>query len=80
VYAGYIHDEVDEDSWYLDTGIAVQRFRGSALGERTLRRLTWSKQKYGDGSALGFEDKTIMYATFGSMVLASAIGVFAFLL
>jgi len=51
----------------------------AAVGEKSLRRLLWAKEEYGDGS-FGLSDKALLWATMGSLILGSAIGVFLFFL
>lgn len=79
VYAGYVPAEPNDDAIYINSGIALTRFDSAAFGDKTLKRLTWSKQEHGDGN-FGVDDSTIAWMTFGSMLLASVIGVPVFLL
>jgi len=81
VYGAYVprRSNLDDDNIYLDSHIALGRMTDAAVGEKSLRRLLWAKEEYGDGS-FGLSDKALLWATMGSLILGSAIGVFLFFL
>lgn len=79
-YAGYVPETLSDNSFFLNAGIALNRMANAANGEKSLRRLLESKEKYGDGDTLGVSDKTIAYATFASTIIAGGLGVWVFFL
>lgn len=66
-------------NYYLHSGIALSRFEDSAMGEKSMKRLTQAKEKFGE-DGFGIPDKTILYATIFTMLMGIGLGVFTFIL
>jgi hypothetical protein len=81
LYGAYVPREsrLDDDSLYVRTGIALSRLLGAATGDKTERRLNWSREKYGDGN-WGLSDSTLLWATLGATVIAAGLGTWVFFL
>lgn len=78
-YGAYLPETIDDDSYYLNTGIALNRFSHSAVGEKSLKKLLEAKQEHGQGeNPVG--DKMVMYMTAAAGLLGFIAGVFFFLL
>lgn len=75
---GFVPTDLDADSYYLNSAIAMSRFADSANGEKSLNRLLYSKEKHGEGG--GLSDRTIIYAMAGCGLVSTALGVFVFFL
>lgn len=78
-YGAFLPETLNDDSYYLHSGIALNRFKNSAVGEKALRRLLEAKEKFG-GEASTLDDKTVLYLTAGAGLLGFGAGVFFFLL
>lgn len=78
LYAGYGPKRVDDNTIYLNSGIALSRFEDSAVGHKSYQKLQWAKDEYGESN--GMSDKTVLMAMLGSGVVSMALGVFVFFL
>jgi len=66
-------------NYYLHSGIALSRFEDSAMGEKSLKRLTQAKEKFGE-DGFGLNDKTVLWATLFTMMLGIGLGTWVFIL
>lgn len=78
-YAGYVPNKVDDSKYYLNSGIALSRFTNAALGEKSIQRLFWAKERYGTGW-MAVSDRTIAYLTVGCTLLGFVSGIWLFVL
>lgn len=78
-YGGYVPTRVRDDCYYLRTGIALNRFSNSAVGEKSLRKLLEAKEKYGANND-GIDDSTVFKATLVSGALGAIGGIAIFIL
>jgi len=76
---GYGPKHVDVEHYYLKSDVALSRFEDSAMGMKSLQRLTYAKEKYGE-DGFGINDKTILYATLFMMIIGIALGTWVFIL
>jgi len=65
--------------YYLHSGIAMNRFANTAIGEKALRKLLEAKQEHGEGSN-GLDDGTVFKTTLVSGLLGAIAGIGIFLL
>lgn len=79
IYGGYVPADVDDDTIYLNSGIALNRMADAANGEKSMKRLLQSKEKYGGGT-FGVSDKLLMYSTLAATFGGAILGVFLFFL
>ncbi|MGK7295766.1 MAG: hypothetical protein ACNS61_08070, partial [Candidatus Wenzhouxiangella sp. M2_3B_020] len=75
-YAAFLPKRTKPDAYYLNTGISLARFKDSATGEKSLNRLLWAKQKYGDDSGMGDKTIALLMVVCGVVSLLAGIGVF----
>ncbi|MFT4922848.1 MAG: hypothetical protein ACI8XM_002067, partial [Haloarculaceae archaeon] len=78
-YAAMVPKRVNDAAYYLHSGMASERFKNSANGEKSYNRLMEAKDKFGTGDE-AFSDKTILYATVLMGLIGIGLGVFFFLL
>jgi hypothetical protein len=78
-YAAMVPKRVNDAAYYLHSGMASERFKGSANGEKSYNRLMEAKDKFGTGDE-AFSDKTVLYATVLMGLIGIGLGVFFFLL
>jgi len=76
---GFGPTRLDDDAYYLHTGILLQRFEDTATGGKSMRRLTEAKKKFGEG-AFGVSERGIAYLTVGMGVFGTVVGTLVFLL
>ena len=79
VFGGYVPKRLNQDAFYLHSGIALSRFTDAAMGMKSLKRLLYAKEEYGAGD-FGISDRTLLWATMASVVLAAGLGVLIFFL
>lgn len=79
MFAGFVPKRIKSNRIYVHSGIILSRFADAARGERTLRKLTKAKEKYGGGSS-SIEDATLLKYTVGAGLLAVVLGVVIFFL
>lgn len=79
LYGAFAPKRLKHDCYYLNTGIALGRFTDAAVGEKSLQRLLWAKEKYGE-DAFGVSDKAVLYMTGGAGLIAALLGTVVFLL
>jgi len=65
------------DSVYLHSGIVLERFEDSAMGQKALNRLLWAKENH-DGKVIS--EKALVYMTVGCGVLSFLSGLVVFFL
>lgn len=70
---------VRHGNYYLHSGIALARFEDSARGEKSMKRLTWAKEQYGEDD-FAVSDKAVLYMTGGAMLIGIVLGTLVFLL
>lgn len=78
MFAAMVPTRIKNSCYYLHTGIATGRFADSAVGDKSLSRLLWSKDKYGGEG--GLSDRSIVYAMVGCGLLSFVFGVWVFFL
>jgi hypothetical protein len=76
-YGAYLPKRVRDDSYYIHTGIALERFNNSANGEKSLKKLLEAKEVHGSGSD-GIDDMVVFKATAvsGFIGLLAGVGLF----
>lgn len=74
----FVPTQLRSDRYYISTAIALGRWRDSANGEKTLKRLLQSKEKHGQGSELS--DRTMILAMLAGGTVSTVLGVFVFFL
>lgn len=76
-YGAYLPKRVRDDSYYIHTGIALERFNNSANGEKSLKKLLEAKEIHGSGSD-GIDDTMVFKATLvsGIIGLLAGVGIF----
>lgn len=79
IYGLFVPSRIKDSKLYLRTDIALSRMRNAAIGEKSLRRLLWSKEEFGAGN-FGLSDKQLLLSTVGSMIAGAALGVWLFFL
>lgn len=79
VYGAFGPKRLKDGCYYLNSGIALGRFTDAAVGGKSLQRLLWAKEKYGE-DAFSVSDKAVLYMTGGAGLLAAALGVVVFFL
>lgn len=78
-YGAYLPSRLSRRKYYIDSGIALARFKNSAVGEKSLKRLLEAKEKHGE-SGNGVNDKIVLYMTAGAGLIGLVLGVFFFVL
>jgi hypothetical protein len=78
-YGAYLPKRVRDDKYYLHTGIAMNRFSNSAVGEKSLRKLLEAKETHGTSNE-GLDDSTVFKATLITGLLGALGGIAIFLL
>lgn len=78
-YGAYLPKRLSHGKYYIDSGIALARFKNSAVGEKSLKQLLEAKEKHGE-SGNGVSDKTVLYMTAAAGLLGLILGVFFFVL
>jgi len=76
-YGAYLPKRTRDDSYYLESGIAMERMNNSASGEKSHRKLLEAKDEYGDAGD-GLDDSVVFKTTLvsGAIGLLAGIGVF----
>jgi len=75
--AKFAPERPDAD-YYVDTGIALARFRRSATGEKLMKRLEQAKDEHGEAD--GVNDTSVLQLTAGCGIIGLTMGVVVFLL
>lgn len=75
----FVPERVKSSAYYLDSKIAQARFKNSASGEKSLKRLLEAKEKHGEGAG-GLDDRAVLYLTAAGGFVGMCLGVFFFLL
>lgn len=78
-YGGFIPKRLKRSHYYLLTGIAAARFKFSAAGEKSLRRLLEAKETEGEPDG-GMNDGLVFKTTAASGLFGVILGVIFFLL
>jgi len=74
---GFLPKTLRRETLYLHSGIVLERFEDSAMGQKALNRLLWAKENH-DGKAIS--DTTLVYMTVGCGVLSFIAGIVVFFL
>lgn len=76
-YGGYLPKRVKDDHYYIDSGIAMERFKNSSNGEKAHRKLLQAKDEHGASNS-GLSDATVFKASLvtGSISFLAGIGIF----
>ncbi len=78
-YGAYLPKRLKRSAYYLHTGIATARFKNSAVGEKSLRRLLEAKEKHGENGS-SMSDKVVLYMTAAGGAAGAILGAAVFLL
>ena len=78
VYGGFIPRRVKKSAYYLYTPTVMGRFKNSANGEKSLRKLLEAKEKHGEGG-VGADDATIAKMTAVTGMLGALSGIVIFI-
>lgn len=70
---------VSSRKYYLHSGITLGRFQNSATGEKSMRRLTQAKEKFGE-DAFSVSERSVLYLTAGGGLIGVILGTLVFLL
>lgn len=65
--------------YYLHSGILLQRFEDSAVGTKSMNRLTDSKEKHGESDG-GLSDKSVLYSTVAASFMSMGMSIVVFFL
>jgi len=78
VYGEYIPNRFKRNQIYVKTGIALERMKNVACGEKSHKRLTASKEEH--GGAGGISDTKIMYGVMGCGIFSFVAGLLVFII
>lgn len=78
-YGGYVPRRLDDSKYYINTGIAMNRFANTAMGQKSLNKLLEAKQEHGGGDD-GLPDGTVFKATLFAGLLGALSGIALFIL
>lgn len=78
-YGGFIPKRLSDACYYLHSGIVMNRFANSAVGEKSLRKLLEAKQEHGAADD-GVADATVFRTTALTTIIGAATGIAIFLL
>jgi len=73
-YGGFIPKRVRDSETYVHSGIAMNRFKNSAIGEKSLRKLLEAKDEHGGGSD-ELSDSTVLKATTLTTIFGAVAGI-----
>lgn len=76
-YGGFVPENTDPDSFYIESGLAMSRLAAGARGSKMLTKLEWAKEEYGLGG-WDVSDKTIAKYTFLAVLVAGTLGTVIF--
>lgn len=79
VYRGFVPRRIKDSKYYVHSGIAFQRLRDAALGEKSLRALLEAKDEHG-GMSGNIDQTKLLLASAGTSTIAFVTGVFVFFL
>lgn len=75
---GFVPSRVKKTKQYINSGIAMERFKNSGVGEKTFGRLMWAKEHYGgDDNTI---NKTTLYLTFAGGMIGAVMAILVFVL
>lgn len=77
-YGAFLPKRIKNSMYYLHTGIATARFKNSAVGEKSLRRLLEEKEDGEDVSSVS--DKMVLYMTAAGGAFGAILAALVFLL
>lgn len=80
VYGSFVPTKIQANSYYLWTGVALQRFANVATGKKTFKRLEKAKEEHGEDDGLSDKGLITAVALLGSLSLISGILVFFLLI
>lgn len=78
VYGEYIPNRFKRNQIYVKTGIALERMKNVACGEKSHKRLTRSKEEHGGTG--GISDTKIMYGVMGCGIFSFMAGLAVFII
>ena len=78
-YGKYIPKRIRDNKYYVDAAMVVERFNGSADGDKSLKKLLEAKEIHGSGSD-GIDDSTVFKASMFMGVLGLILGLGIFVL
>ncbi|MGK7371319.1 MAG: hypothetical protein ACNS64_14000 [Candidatus Halalkalibacterium sp. M3_1C_030] len=78
-YGGFVPKRLKDDHYYINTQIALNRFVGSANGEKSLRKLLEAKETHGDSNS-GLDESMVFKTTAVSGLLGAVLGLGIFVL
>jgi len=80
VYAGFVPSErrLDDDSYYVDTGIWFQKLADAAVGKRALQELLRAKEEFGGDQRM--DDSSLAKVVAGSAAFSFIAGIVVFFL
>jgi len=78
-YGGYLPKRLRDDHYYIHTGIFLNRFSNSAIGQKALRKLLEAKDEHG-ASNDGIADETVFKTTAVAGLFGAILGVGIFIL
>jgi len=76
VYGLFIPNRLKESHYYIKTGIALERMKNVATGEKSHKRLTQSKEEHGGTG--GLSETSVMYAVVGCGMFSFVAGLAVF--
>lgn len=78
-YGGYLPKRLRDDHYYIHTGIFLNRFSNSAIGQKSLRKLLEAKDEHG-ASNTGIADETVFKTTAVAGLFGALLGIGIFIL
>jgi hypothetical protein len=79
-YAGYVPEDVDDETVYVNSGVALQRLNEAATGKKSLRELLAAKEEHGGQAMSSSAELWWLIITAGLGLVSFASGLFVFLL
>jgi hypothetical protein len=78
VYGSFVPNRLKRSQYYVWTGIALERMKNVATGEKSHKRLTQSKEEH--GSVSGLDQSSIMKTVFAGGLISFLAGLGVFIL
>jgi len=79
IYGGYLPKRLSDRRYYLHSGIALNRFSNSAIGEKALRKLLEAKDEHGTDTGT-VDDNLVLKATVVTTLFGALAGIGIFIL
>jgi hypothetical protein len=77
-YGKYLPKRLSDSKYYVDAGMALERFNNSADGEKSLKKLLEAKELHGSGSD-GLDDNMVFKASMFMGVVGALLGIGIFI-